>query len=170
MRLRLLMPALQEHFADASNIVQAFDDAGFKTSYEALFGDPPEALLSKPSEGTISYAGLQGFLFQVAVATAAHGSSGDIVLEDEHKIKSAQFGGDTGVLELDEMVAEAFGAYGVTEVSGSAASHLVLWIVVRHLAQYGESSALWIDTTYDFSVDQAALALQNIPFEVGSPT
>ncbi|KAG8954448.1 hypothetical protein FRC04_011775 [Tulasnella sp. 424] len=149
------MPALQEHFADASNIVQAFDDAGFKTSYEALFGDPPEALLSKPSE---------------AVATAAHGSSGDIVLEDEHKIKSAQFGGDTGVLELDEMVAEAFGAYGVTEVSGSAASHLVLWIVVRHLAQYGESSALWIDTTYDFSVDQAALALQNIPFEVGSPT
>lgn len=168
MRLRLLMPALQEHFADASNIVQAFDDAGFKTSYDLLFGDPPEVLLSKLPEGTISYPDLQGFLSQVAVAAAAHGLSGDIVLEDEQKIKSAQFGGETGVLELDEMVAEAFGAYGVTEVSGSAASQLVLWVVVRHLAQYGESSALWIDTTYDFSVDQAALALQNIPFEVGS--
>ncbi|KAG8959450.1 hypothetical protein FRC00_001604, partial [Tulasnella sp. 408] len=165
MRLRLLVPTLGEHFADAASIVQAFESAGFRTSYDLLFGDPPEVLFSKLPGGTISYSDLQDFLLQVASATAAHGLAGDVVLEEEQNVKSAQFGGETGVLELDEMAAGAFGAYGVTEVSGSAASRLVLWIVVRHLARCGESSALWIDTSYDFSVDQAVLALQSIPFK-----
>lgn len=166
MRLRLLVPTLGEHFADAASIVQAFESAGFRTSYDLLFGDPPEVLFSKLPDGTISYSDLQDLLSQVASATAAHGLAGDVVLEEEQNVKSAHFGGETGVLELDEMAAGAFGAYGVTEVSGSAASRLVLWIVVRHLAQCGESSALWIDTSYDFSVDQAVLALQSIPFKV----
>ncbi|KIO34742.1 hypothetical protein M407DRAFT_16694 [Tulasnella calospora MUT 4182] len=165
MKLRLLVPTLREHFANAASILQAFENAGFRTSYDLLFGGPPEMLFSKLPHGTISYSGLQYFLEQVATATAAHGLAGDVVLEEEQNIKSAQFGGETGVLELDEMAAGAFGAYGVTEVSGSAASRLVLWIVVRHLAQYGESSALWIDTSYDFSIDQAVLALQSIPFK-----
>ncbi|KAG8916521.1 hypothetical protein FRC01_003013 [Tulasnella sp. 417] len=165
MRLRLLVTTLQERFPDATSILQAFENAGFKTSYDLLFGEPPEVLFSKLPDGTISYPDFQDLLSQVAIAAAAHGLAGDVVLEEEQSVKSAQFGGETGVFELDEMAAGAFGAYGVTEVSGSAASRLVLWIVVRHLARYGESSALWIDTSYDFSADQAVLALQSIPFK-----
>ncbi|KAG9015625.1 hypothetical protein FRB90_004696 [Tulasnella sp. 427] len=166
MRLRLLLPSLQEYFANASTIVQALENAGFRTSDDLMFGDTPEGVLSKLEATTISYAGLQDFLLQVAVASSAVGSSGDTVVEEEQNIEWAQVGGETGVLELDEMVGEAFRDYGVTEVSGGAASRLVLWLIVRHLARYGESSVLWIDTSYDFSVDQAALALQSIQFKV----
>ncbi|KAG9027574.1 hypothetical protein FRB95_007605 [Tulasnella sp. JGI-2019a] len=158
MRLRLLLPSLVDQWSDAAQIIKALETASIKTTYELLFAGLPEVIYGRIPTGLITFDQFTEFREQIALLSSAQGENGleayrHEVAEEEARIG---FGGETGVEELDELVANAFGAYGAVELSGSATPLVALWIVLRYLALHESSSAWWIDTTTNFSVNQAA--------------
>ncbi|KAG8906796.1 hypothetical protein FRB99_006063 [Tulasnella sp. 403] len=164
MRLRALAPSCLELFPNAVDIVKAIESTGVKTVDDLLaVYDTPESIYDGlPPAIRISLPDFRAFCEQLVFAAAAPGQSGLEAFKQEELQESGRFGGETGVEQLDALMGGSFGSYTVTEFSGVAMTQLVLWIVLRHLALYGESSALWLDTTGEFPAEQASSAIHYI--------
>ncbi|KAG8880818.1 hypothetical protein FRB97_000409 [Tulasnella sp. 331] len=162
MRLRLLVPCLVDQWPNVAEIVKALEGASIKTTYELLFSGPPEVIYGRLDMALLTFPQFTELHEQIALLSSTQGETGPQAYSHEMEEEAAIVGGDTGVEDLDNLLAGAFSAYGVVELSGSMASLMALWVVLRHLTLYEDSDSWWIDTTSDFSVDQAAAITQAI--------
>ncbi|KDQ14816.1 hypothetical protein BOTBODRAFT_330184 [Botryobasidium botryosum FD-172 SS1] len=145
-------------------VVKALDLAGVRTDADLLFGWPAAELYHKlqklqPSlEQQVTRENFFEFRDEVLRAVSVSALTGDDELELEmQRQDNATIEIGSGVERLDEMIG-GFGKHQVVEISGATGSGktlLTLQVTLRHLSQDAEASALWLDTTGDFSAERA---------------
>lgn len=152
MRLRTVLPPLP------NDLLDALEDLGIKTDADLLFSGDAVDLWRKLPDDSITLQEVADLMTRVAAQQAAPMMRGDVLLQDETERceKRASDALYSGVQALDELVG-GFGQYRVLEISGDGCSGktaLALQIVLRYLSGCANSSAVWIDTTGDFSADR----------------
>ena len=91
--------------------------------HDLLFDDPLFRKIPPESPaGSVSVTDLRN---QVALLSAAPGKSGESAYEEEAAQEAFADVAGTGVADLDALVGDAFGAYGITEVSGVSTTQVV---------------------------------------------
>lgn len=125
MRLRLLVPSLVEQWPNAADIVKTLEGASVRTTYELLFSGPPELIYSRLDAALLTFPQFAELREQVALLSSTPGETGLKAYVHEVDEEEARVGGGTGVKDLDDLLADAFSAYGVAELSGSVTSLMV---------------------------------------------
>ncbi|KAH7911529.1 P-loop containing nucleoside triphosphate hydrolase protein [Hygrophoropsis aurantiaca] len=152
MRLQTLVPMLP------LEVVSALDTIGIKTDSDLLFPGSVVDIVSKLPHGTTSLADLKKYIALVAEKSSAVGMRADEVLDREVAMRSAGQGLVSGIVALDKLV-DGFGGSRVFEISGiggSGKTSLASHVVLRHLANFPNAYALWIDTAGAFSPEKTA--------------
>lgn len=169
MRLKSIVPPLAE------TLLAALDDCNIRTDSDLLFSGTPLQIYEKLPQGTISLGDLERHIRNLIEYLAAPAIRANELLVQE-KVRHDASGYGTiscGVSELDKLT-DGYSGPKVLEISGDHGSGksvrqtsvscvltdavlvqlLALQIVIRQLASTANYSALWIDTTGDFSVDK----------------
>ncbi|KAM5539255.1 hypothetical protein V8D89_007128 [Ganoderma adspersum] len=161
MRLQNCVPPLRPE------VVQALQDIGVKTDTDLLLADDPISIFTKlpPGHG-ISLKDFNLIVAQVAEIAAAVPVHGDKLLERETKRREDVFTEDllVGLPDVDALLG-GFSPPHVVELSGdpgSGKTALALQVTLRHLANAGDSSVLWVDSGGEFSPERVALLLEQL--------
>lgn len=198
MRLRSLIKEA-ENPTQCSRIVQALDQIGIRTDADFLFGWPAtelfdklqNSLVTQPSESHVTYEEFYDFRDRLLKKLAVPASTGDVELEREMNRLATVPGASSGVEEIDSMTG-GFGRCEVMEVAGATGSGktvrrrfflpcvwltlinptsqlLLFQVVLRYLSNHNEASALWLDTTGEFSAERAREMMEFIQGPVSLP-
>ncbi|KAF8072080.1 P-loop containing nucleoside triphosphate hydrolase protein [Lyophyllum atratum] len=163
MRLAALVPSLP------TELVSCLDRNGIRTDTDLLFRPTAEVYRLLP-HGTIALSDLEETISRVRELASAPGISGADMLKLELQADSRAPVLSSGVEGLDQLLG-GFGQRRVIEISGdkqSGKTTLALNVVLRHLAEFATGNVVWIDTTGDFSVEQATLVLGSFHTEAAS--
>jgi RAD51-like protein 3 len=165
MRLAALVPTVP------LDLVESLEKCGIRTDTELLFSGTAADIFKRLPPETVSLHDLTKYIALVTERAAAPGIRADILLSQE----SHDYELTSGVAELDRLLG-GFGGSRVLEISGdkgsgksvsaankvssiwwteSGVKTLALNIVLRLLVEDNDSGAIWIDTTGDFSVQNA---------------
>ncbi|KAH9847228.1 P-loop containing nucleoside triphosphate hydrolase protein [Lenzites betulinus] len=161
MRLQHFSPQIPE------GLVTALASISIRTDTDLLLSeDPTKIFMRLPQELGLSLLEFRMAIDKVAELASASFTGGDILLEHENKCQEDIFADDMllGVPEVDALL-NGFCPPRVVEVSGDRASGktaLALQLVLRHLTQVRDSSALWIDSGGDFSPERVNLMLEEM--------
>ncbi|CDO71803.1 hypothetical protein BN946_scf184939.g27 [Trametes cinnabarina] len=164
MHLQQLSPPLREDF------VQALQDIGVWSDTDLLLANEPTTIFGRlPPELGITLLEYRQAVVKVAELASAPPAYGDRLLESENRRYEDIHSDDmlVGVPEVDALLG-GFSAPRVVELSGdkgSGKTALALQLVLRHLANVGNSSVLWIDSSGEFAPERAALMLDQITGE-----
>ncbi|KAF4613995.1 hypothetical protein D9613_007604 [Agrocybe pediades] len=152
MRLSNLVPAIP------ANIVASLDAIGVRTEIDLLFSGSTFEIYNRLPANTLTLRELTEYTALAAELCAAPGTTAQEALRLE---KEALTGDDelrSGLEELDELL-RGLGSGKVIEISGdkgSGKTTLALNIILHHLAsQPTPGTAVWVDTTGDFSSEKA---------------
>ncbi|KAF8150690.1 P-loop containing nucleoside triphosphate hydrolase protein [Crassisporium funariophilum] len=139
-----------------AQLVACLDAIGIRTEMDLLFSASPFEIFRQLPAGTISLQELEEYIDSVAKLCAAPGLSGyDLLLEELAGVQKFEL--ISGNEELDHFLS-GLGGGRVIEISGdygTGKSTLALNLVLRNLASHPENTALWIDTTGDFPIENA---------------
>ncbi|EIW84090.1 hypothetical protein CONPUDRAFT_142527, partial [Coniophora puteana RWD-64-598 SS2] len=156
MRLQALVPHLPQ------DLVSAWAEIGIRTDTDLLFSGSAVDILSRLPEGSIRLAQLRDYIALVAQQSSSPAIRGDELLEQElAPSQISTFCLTAGVPEIDSLLetSERSLVYEISGDRGSGKSILALHLVLQQLVS-NDVSALWMDTTGDFSVDRARHQLQ----------
>ncbi|RDB31002.1 DNA repair protein RAD51 4 [Hypsizygus marmoreus] len=165
MRLATLVPSVP------AGLVDCLEKCGIRTDTDLLFTPTLDLYRQLPS-GTITLRELGKTIARVADLASAKGTSGVDMLKEEVDAQSKSRQLSSGVSELDQLL-NGFGGQHVFEICGdrqSGKTVLALNVVLRHLSQSENTKVLWMDTTGDFSVDEASRILNCYITESASGT
>ncbi|KAL0956865.1 hypothetical protein HGRIS_002973 [Hohenbuehelia grisea] len=143
-------------------LVRSLDLIGCKTATDILFSTPADLYRRLPP-GTLTYSDFQRHIRHITAASSASGTSGNDLLRAEESNSTIQSPISTGNGVLDALLDGFRGAHTL-EVSGdkgSGKTGFALLVVLRHLSNFPESFALWIDATGDFSAERATQLLDS---------
>ncbi|KAF5382147.1 hypothetical protein D9615_004241 [Tricholomella constricta] len=163
MRLAALIPSIP------AELVSYLDKCGIRTDTDLLFKPVIEVYRQLPP-GFITLHDLEKAVARVAELASAPGISGADMLSLEKEVHDRAPILLSGVESIDNLLG-GFGGRRVVEISGdrqSGKTALALNIVIRYLAEFSDAKVLWIDTTGDFSVEQAAHLLESFQTEAAS--
>ncbi|KAI0635525.1 P-loop containing nucleoside triphosphate hydrolase protein [Trametes polyzona] len=158
-----------QHFSPPvkPELVDALQSIGIRTDTDLLLGDNPTDIFKRlPPELGLSLLDFRRAVSKIAELASATSVYGDALLEQETKRQEDIFKEDmlVGVPELDSLLG-GFSPPKVIELSGdrgSGKTALALRVVLRHLSQIGDSSALWIDSSGEFSPERVSRMLEKI--------
>ncbi|KAG5635921.1 hypothetical protein H0H81_009662 [Sphagnurus paluster] len=161
MRLAALVPSI------SAELVSSLDQCGIRTDTDLVLKPAIEIYRQLPPK-TITLYDLEQAVARVTELASAPGISGsDMLIIETEKQNRAPFL-SSGIETLDRLL-DGFGGCRVVQISGdkqSGKTTLVLNIVLRHLAEFSDGNIVWIDTTGDFSAEQAANILDLFTSEV----
>ncbi|KJA26228.1 hypothetical protein HYPSUDRAFT_198987 [Hypholoma sublateritium FD-334 SS-4] len=160
MRLSNLIPSIP------ANVVACLEVQGIRTDTDLLFSTTTFDIYKRLPAGTATLEELTEYTTIAAEIGAAPGMSGHELLLLENTYGDVQL--RTGNAELDGLLRGLDGRW-IIELSGdkgSGKSTVALNLLINHLASNLEDTALWIDTTCDFSPERATQfldATQTLP-------
>ncbi|KAH8100137.1 P-loop containing nucleoside triphosphate hydrolase protein [Cristinia sonorae] len=165
MRLRTLGEPL------TNDLIDALEELNIKSDIDLIFSNTPTEIWLKLPPETIPLKELNNIVVQLIEKLSAPAYTCVEMFDSEidrlGKLQDVEL--SCGVRELDEMVG-GFGVHHMLEISGekgSGKTSLALQIILRQLARYPNSSAVWIDTTGDTSPDRMSSMLEQIGDEPG---
>ncbi|OJA11134.1 hypothetical protein AZE42_02359 [Rhizopogon vesiculosus] len=151
MRLDSLVPSIPAELVVALN-----NSCGIRTDTDILFFGSSLDIIKKLPLGTVTLSDLEKFTQLIAERVSAPGHRGDEILAEISGQNERHSQVSCGVRELDDLVG-GFGGSRVIEISGekgSGKTALALQTVIQRLVADVNSSALWIDTSGDFSAEK----------------
>ncbi|PPQ64571.1 hypothetical protein CVT26_001969 [Gymnopilus dilepis] len=162
MRLSSLVPTI------SSNLVAALETRGIRTEADLLYKASAFEIYKLLPAKTVTLQELIDCIEIVAGVSAASGFSGTQLYHAEEATRSKDADFRSGHVDLDSFLKGLNGQ--VIEISGdrsSGKSTLALNLVLRSIA-FSDTSAVWIDTTGEFSAVKAStiLAQAKIPDSV----
>ncbi|KAF5327347.1 hypothetical protein D9619_004447 [Psilocybe cf. subviscida] len=152
MRLSNLIPSLPQ------DLISALETIGIRTEMDLLFSASALDMYNRLPAGSITFQDLSYYMGLAAELCAAPGASArDLwTLEDEARRKDVQLA--TGDEEFD-LFLSGLGSRRVLELSGDSGSGkttLAVQLILYHLAANPNHTGTYVDTTGDFSLDQAS--------------
>ncbi|KAI0741913.1 P-loop containing nucleoside triphosphate hydrolase protein [Daedaleopsis nitida] len=164
------MPRLQQFSPPLPpDLVQDLQELGIKTDTDLLLTHDPLAVFSKlpPGHG-ISLKQFREILTQVTGIAAAAPTDGNKLLERETKRQEDIFADHSdlllGVPDVDALLG-GFSPPMLVELSGdtrSGKTGVALQVALRHLTRNQHASALWIDSSGEFSPERVAQLLDQL--------
>ncbi|GLB40569.1 putative P-loop containing nucleoside triphosphate hydrolase protein [Lyophyllum shimeji] len=163
MRLAGLVPSI------SAELVSCLDKLGIRTDTDLVFRPIIEVYRQLPP-GIVALRDLENVVTRVTELASAPAMSGADMLKLEMQADTKAPVLSSGIDHLDRLLG-GFGGRRVIEIAGdkqSGKTTLALNIVLRHLAEFRHGRAVWLDTTGDFSVEQATEVLKSLHTEAAS--
>ncbi|PPQ90797.1 hypothetical protein CVT25_012117 [Psilocybe cyanescens] len=155
MRLSNLVPSIP------ANLVASLEANGIRTEVDLLFSASTFDIYKRLPANTITLQELIDYTAVAAELCAAPGLSGQELYQLEKLATSGASELQSGNESLDAFL-RGLGGRKVLEISGdkgAGKSTFALSLLLHHLASSTVSKAVWIDTTGEFSLEQAAQLL-----------
>ncbi|KAG6879679.1 hypothetical protein C0992_012977 [Termitomyces sp. T32_za158] len=172
MRLAALVPSL------SAELVSSLGKCGVRTDADLLFRPLVDIYRQLAPESGISLLDIERAVELTAKLASAPGIAGDELLAQEIQAQERAPVLLSGVVGLDNLLG-GFGGCRVIEITGDRQSGktvragvlslgciiekyqtLALNVILRHLSEFPQAHAVWVDTTGDFSVENCAQVLE----------